>query len=154
MQTVLVERFLLCFVGSGDETARTECVGEQDRGLEFDHLHVVIHTHVIPMLKLHIVLLSLADAGSHLIEPTEYLRQFGFRHAAEQLVRLNEHLVAGEDSGVVIPFHMYGGASATYLGAIHHIVVQEGEVMEYLQRQSSRQYFLFVAAEHPGTDER
>ena len=154
MKPELIERFLLRFIGSGDETACTECVGKQDRGLELDHLHVVIQTHVVPMLKLHIVLLSFADAGRHLVEPTEYLRQFGFRHAAEQSVRLNEHLVAGEDSGVVIPFHMYGGASATYLGAVHHIVVQECEVMEYLQRQSGRQHFLFVAAEHTGTDER
>ena len=92
------------------------------------------------MLEVDIQLLSFAHAGSHLIEPVEHLRQFGCRHLCQQFVCFDEHLVAGEDGGVVIPFDMDGLLSAPHRCAVHHVVVHECEVMEHLQGQSGRQH--------------
>ena len=86
MQTEQIERLLLRFVRAGDVSAGTQGIGQEYGGLEFDHLHVVRNRDLLHMLKIHVILLSLAYARRHLIEPLQHLRQFVGRYSAQQAV--------------------------------------------------------------------
>ena len=46
-----------------------------------------------------------------------------------------QHGVAAEYGCVLIPLAVDSGASTAHVGVVHHIVVEEGEVMEHLKSE-------------------
>ena len=69
MQTELIERFQLRVCASCDIAADTHSVRQKNGGLLLNHLHVIVNGHLTHMLEIHIHLLPLAYAGSHVVEP-------------------------------------------------------------------------------------
>ena len=98
------------------------------------------------MLKINIVLLPFADLRSGLCEQPKEFGQVLRRHSFQELVSRYEHLVTAEDSRIVIPLDMHRRHTSTHVGTIHHIVMQQREVMEHLDSLSERQCVSFVAA--------
>ena len=148
MQAVLVQRFLLTLVSSGNIAADLHRVCQEHRGLLLNHHHIILDTHVACVLEIHVVLLSFAHAGRHLVEHLQRSRYFLCRHLCQQLVRLDEHLVAREDSRVLVPFDMHCLAAATHGRFVHHVVVKQREVMEHLQRQCRRYHVIHHVADY------
>ena len=95
--------------------------------------------------EIDIILLSLANLCSHLVEEMEHLWQLIGRHLSKHLICLDQHLVARENGRILVPLDMHGRSATTHLSMIHHIIVEQSEIMEYLQSQCSRQNILIVA---------
>ena len=148
VDAMLVERLLLRVRRTGQVGTGPERIRQQHRGLQTYHLDILLELYILALLKIHIQLLSFAYLRGHLVEPPQGTLQFVTWYLCHQLIGFDQHLVARENSRILVPTDMYRLASATHGRMIHDVVVQQGEVMEHLQRQSSRQGLRFLAAKH------
>jgi len=97
------------------------------------HLDIFGLGDIVARLEGNIELLALVDLKRGLGEDAEHGRQLVGRHLLYALKRQDEHVVAREDGLVGIPAAMNGGLTATHIGIVHQVVVQQGEVMIGLQ---------------------
>ena len=67
--------------------------------------------------------------------------------ACHVLTRHCEHSVAREDSHIVVPAHVHGGFSAAHVGFVHHVVVEQGEVVVKFNAHSLIECTRMVATE-------
>ena len=63
------------------------------------------------------------------------------------------HSVAGKDGGVFVPFAVDGGLAAPYGRAVHQVVVEQGEVVEYFDADGCIACLLYVAPQEVGGGE-
>jgi hypothetical protein len=101
--------------------------------LEANHLYVFFLGDIVAGLEVYVVLLSLIYLKGCFDKQIHHLGTFCrvglFLH---QLARQQQHGVTGEDGGIFVPHLVYGRFAAAHIGAVHHIVVQEGEVVIHL----------------------
>ncbi len=132
---------------SGDEGTHLAGASQQHRGLEAYHLEVFLGAHVVAVLEVHVPLLALVDFHGGAVEEFHHLLGALAGRLRDVLCGHGEHGVAAQDGHVVVPSAVHGGLSATHVGAVHHVVVQQGEVVKQLQPHCGLDGSLHVAAQ-------
>ena len=118
----------------GEDGTHLRGTGEQDAGLQANHLDVLIFADIGTMFEVHVVLLTFANLQGGLGEEGHHRSELVRTALCHALIGKHEHRVAGEDSGIGIPATVDGGMSAPEVGIVHEIVVEQRVVMIGLQR--------------------
>ena len=117
-------------VGSADDGSDLEGCGEQGACLKGDHADVLGDGDGVATLEVHVEGLAFVDVHGTLVECLEHRAEGGVGDLGDELCGKGEHGVAGEDGGVLVPAGVDGRAAAAQIGAVHDVVVQQGEVVE------------------------
>ncbi len=95
-------------------------------------MHVFFYGHVGALFKVHVVLLAFVHFHCSAVEHVQNRAEHRVGHFGHERAGECKHGVAAEYGGDVVPLHMHCGASAPHVGSVHHIVVQQGEVVVHL----------------------
>ena len=136
VHTGIIEQVGLLFIGIGDEGTGLEGATQQDRRLEADHVDIFLDSDVDAVLVVHVPLLSLVNLDGGLVEQVHYLP---VGSAGNILSGDSQHRVTAQDGRVGVPAAVHGGLATAHVGIVHHVVVQQGEVVEHLQSHSGIQ---------------
>ena len=89
-------------------------------------------------LEVHVVLLSLVDLDGSPGEELRYLGQVLLVTLADALHGHHQHVVSAQDGRVVVPLLVDGGLSASHLGTIHQVIMEQCEIVVCLQSNGGK----------------
>ena len=125
----LVQVVRIFFGRTGKDGTHLCGTSQEDACLQTNHFDIFIFSHILPRLEVHVVLLPLANLDGRLDEEVLHLWHQPCLALQHPLAGHEQHGIAREDGGVVVPLHVDGGLSATYAGTVHQVVVQQRVVM-------------------------
>ena len=140
VESVVVEVVAVLPGGTGDQCAHLCGAGYQHAGLQPDHADVFIHGDGLPAFELHVVLLPFADLCGRAGKKFHQGRHDFARPPGYARVAVDAHYVSGKDRRVGIPFLPDRVHSAAQRGAVHDVVVDQGEAVEHFQPGGRLQY--------------
>ena len=126
----LIEEVGLGVVAVGDEGSRLEGTAQQDRGLETNHVDILLDGDIVAVLVVHVPLLAFINLDGCLVEQ---VHDGPAGTARNVLCGDGQHGVAAQDGSVVVPATVHSGFAASHVGVVHHVIVQEREVVEHFQ---------------------
>ena len=116
-----------------DDGTHLERAAQEHRSLQAYHLDVFLFSHVVAALKLEIELLTFANLDSGAGEEfKDWAQQYG-AGLGNMFESHRQHGIAREDGSVVVPFDVHRRSAAAVGSLVHHVVVQQCEVMVDLE---------------------
>ena len=142
--------------GMCHESARLASTSQQHRGLEANHLDILVDGDIVTALEVHVKLLTLIHFHGSVVKQFHHgLDDVGI-DARNGLGCHGEHSVATQDCHVIVPLAVNGGLATAHVGTVHHVVVKQREVVEQFNAQCHVDSLVEVAAHrltgHEGED--
>ena len=130
-----VERIGICPGCIGQHGTNLQRTGQQYGGLEPDHLDILGLAHIGTGLEQDVVLLSFVYFKCRLGKGLHDRGQFVGCALLHHLKGHHQHGVAAEDGRIVVPYLVDAGLAPAHVGTVHHIVVEQCEVVIGFQPQ-------------------
>ena len=119
----LIEAVGIISRGTSQDGTNLHGAGQQHTGLQTYHLYILVLSHVVACLEVHVVLLSLTNLEGCLSKEVEHLRQMVRVTLHHSLIGQYQHGVAREDGCVGIPPFVHRLMSTAQVGLVHQVVV-------------------------------
>lgn len=140
--TVSVEISGIFIISACDKGTHLGRAGDQHRSFQPDHLHILVHGHLVQSLEIHVILLTFTHLRSRIAEELQHLADDGLRSMGNSFVTVNAHHVAGQDRPVLAPFRPYCRIAASERRLVHDVIMDQCKCMEHLKSGCRLEYLI------------